>query len=427
MAQILLSPAGSGKTSRAIARIRELPPLTPVRVLVSGQMQALAFRRRMAQAGGALGVEVQTFYGLYADVLTLSEDMEPLPRLPSLVRRRLIHHLTTQLSNSGQLSYYAPLQSAPGFSRLLAGLFEEFKRARIFPEEIVAATAHREPRLAELTQLYAAYQSWLIDNAWMDAEGQGWLAAIALENDPALLSTLKLLVVDGFDEFNLTQLEVLRLLTSRAAETIITLTSDIEHPGRLAHRRFARAYAALTERLDIHILSTSHLPVFASPSLVHLEASLFETDFTPQPTNRAVEFLEAQNRAAEAREALRWLKARIVREGASSSDTAIVARDVTPYRPFLEEVAAEFGMPLRFASSAPLGANPAIAALLNLLTLPLASVDWSPQALLDALNSPYFDWTACGLRRGDADRLGDAARAGARQIRVEYTPCPHSA
>ncbi len=67
-------------------------------------------------------------------------------------------------------------------------------------------------------------------------------------------------------------------------------------------------------------------------------------------------------------------------------------------------------MPLRFASGTPLRSNPAIAALLNLLTLPLASVNWSPRALLDALTSPYFDWATCGLLPDSADRLGDVAR-----------------
>ncbi|OQY16366.1 MAG: hypothetical protein B6I35_15960 [Anaerolineaceae bacterium 4572_32.2] len=271
--------------------------------------------------------------------------------MPAPVRRRLIRRLTTQLCDAGQLSYYAPLRGSPGFSRLLVGLFEELERGRVFPGDLVAATAGQEPRLAELAHLYAAYQTWLGDNNWTDAEGQGWLAARALENDPALLSDLALLIVDGLDEFNPTQLAVLRLLADRAAEIIITLTGDPDRPNWVAHRRFARARAALSQ-------------------------------------------------------------ARIVREGAALSDVAVIARNVTPYRPFLEETGAEFGMPLRFASGAPLRANPAIAALLNLLALPLPAVDWSPRALLDALTSPYFDWGDCGLLPGDADRLGDAARTG---------------
>jgi hypothetical protein len=70
---------------------------------------------------------------------------------------------------------------------------------------------------------------------------------------------------------------------------------------------------------------------------------------------------------------------------------------MVPYRPFLEEVAAEFGVPLRFVAGADLRSNPAIAALLTLLILPLEPVDWSPRALLDLLSSPYFDWATCGL------------------------------
>lgn len=436
MVEILLSPAGSGKTAHAIARIRALPPLSPVRVLVPDQIKAAAFRRRLAQAGGALGVEIGTFHRFYADVLTLtggsgaSSQTEPecgLARLPSPVRYRLIRRLVAQLYDAGQLPYYAPLRAAPGFGRLLSSLFDELKRARVFPENLVSATANSEPRLAELARVYAAYQSWLLDTGWADAEGQGWLAAIALEGDPALLSDLSLLVVDGFDEFNPTQLEVLRLLTGRAAATLITLTSGTStglsaSPDRLSHRRFTRARAALTETLNVeptplsdNLLVPSSPPPPVSPSpppLVHLERSLFEPNPTPLPAGDAVTFLEAQSRAAEAREALRWLKARIVRDSVPLQEVAIVARDVTPYRPFLHEVAAEFGMPLRFASGTHLKTNPAIAALLNLLTLPLAPVNWSPRALLDALTSPYFDWATCGLFPDSADRLGDVAREG---------------
>ncbi|HET89940.1 MAG TPA: hypothetical protein ENN99_04250 [Chloroflexi bacterium] len=424
--RILLAPAGGGKTAHVIARIRALPPLSPVCVLVPDQIKAAAFRRRLARAGGAMGVEVQTFYGLYADVLAVSgssadvppSDSPPMARLTPALRYRLIRHLVARLCDDGALVYYAPLRTAPGFGRLLTGLFEELKRARVFPEALLSATADCEPRLAELARLYDAYQAWLINHHWVDAEGQGWLAAIALEQNPALLSDLALLVADGFDEFNPTQLDVLRLLADRADETVVTLLGDPHRPHRLAHRRFARARAALAQALGVEPIPCPppDAPSVSLPpaSLVHLEAHLFEPNAVPLYADNAITFIEAQNRAAEAREALRWLKSQVVRDGAPLSDVAVVARDVTPYRLFLEEAAAEFGMPLRFAAGAPLHANPAIAALLNVLTLPLPAVDWSPRALLDALTSPYFDWTAddAPLDAVSADRLGDVARAG---------------
>ncbi|MCP4536751.1 MAG: hypothetical protein GY832_06360 [Chloroflexi bacterium] len=426
--KILLAPAGGGKTAHAIERIRALPPLSSIRVLVPDQMEAAAFRRRLAQSGGALGTEVQTFYKLYADVLTLAggtaappqaEPEQGMARLLPSVRYRLIQHITGTLCDAGQLAYYAPLRHSAGFARLLGGLFGELKRARVFPEDLEQALAGHKPRLVELARIYTAYQSWLIDTGWVDTEGQGWLAAIALEQDPSLLSNLSLLVVDGFDEFNPTQLYLLRLLANRAATTIVTLTGDPQNPDRLAHRRLARARAALAHALDVEPTSLSNkrqednplVPLSPCP-LAHIEAKLFEPSPPSILADETVTFIEAQNRASEAREALRWLKARLVRDGVPLSGIAIVARDVLPYRSFLEQVAAEFGMPLRFASGADLRANPAIAALLNLLTLSLKSVDWSPQALIDALTSPYFDWTDCGLQSNDAGYLYDVARAG---------------
>lgn len=437
--QILVASAGSGKTAHAIGRVQSVArrrlPLSPMRVIAPDRLKAKAFRRRLAWAGGCIGVEVQTFYDLYADILTLAQTPDaPAPvRLPPTVRRRLIYQLTARLIDAGQAVYYAPLRAAPGFARLLADLFEELKRARIFPEALAAALtgdAGVEPRMAELAQLYAAYQAHLIEAGWADTEGQGWLAAIALEEDAALLADLALLVVDGFDEFNPTQLAVLHLLAGRSAETLVTLTGDLQRPDRLAHRRLARARAALVEALDVEptpLIPTS--PHLASPSpLAHLEANLFEPHAAPFPARDAVidaaqdgvAFLEAQNRAAEAREALRWLKARVVRDGIAVSDVALVARDVTVYRPFLEETADEFGLPLDFAAGAPLRDNPAIAALLNALTLPLPAVNWAVRPLLDVLTSPYIDWSGLDLPLGQdeadfgalVDRLSDAARAG---------------
>jgi ATP-dependent helicase/DNAse subunit B len=419
--RLLVAPAGYGKTAHVIDAIRALPPLAHVRVLLPDQIQAAAFRRRLADAGGSLGVEVQTFYGLYTDVLTLSGGALSIPqarpgralaRLTSSTRLRLIQYIAETLCDAGQLAYYSSLSHSPGFARMLGDLFGELKRARVFPEALELAMAESEPRLSELTRLYAAYQEWLLETGWVDADGQGWLAAIALEQNSALLSDLSLLVVDGFDEFNPTQLHLLRLLVDRAAETIVTLIGDLQNPDRLAHRRLARARVALSEALGLRPLSLSARATSTTPSLVHVEANLFEPNPTPIPVSDEVAFLETQNRAAEAREALRWLKARLVRERVRLSDVAIVARDIGPYRPFLEEAAAEFGMPLRFASGVGLRTNPCVAALLNLLTVPLGSNDWSPRNLLDLLTSPYLDWSGCGLMPGDADRLYDVARAG---------------
>jgi ATP-dependent helicase/DNAse subunit B len=439
--QLLLAPARGGKTAHAISRIRGLhgsAPLAPVWVVLPNFPQVTGFRRRLAQAGGALGVEAGTFYRLYADVLSRAGMLAP--RLFDPVQHRLLRAIVDRFCAEGHLCHYAPLRDKPGFVRALRTLVQELKRARVHRDAFAAGVADQPPRLAELAAIYAAYQDWLVTSGWTDAEGQGWLAAQALERDPALYADLALLVVDGFDEFNPTQLEVLRLLAGRATETIITLTGDPaplppyrgDGGARPAHRRFARALSMLTTALDSFLhppfsilpppfsmspplpLSPAPPPPLSPspPPLVHLEANLFEPNAAQCPADGAVAFVEAQDRRQEVRAALRWLKARIVQDGMAPHEVALLARDLDPYLPFLEETAAEFGLPLHLAAGADLLSNPAVAALLSLLSLP--ALDWPRRPLVEALASPYFDWSAILEESGVGlgARLDAVARAG---------------
>jgi ATP-dependent helicase/nuclease subunit B len=418
---ILSAPAGQGKTHHCLARIQKMraaDPLAPIWVILPNQAQVVAFRRRLAEEGGALGVQLGTFYTFYTEIL--AQAGRPIPRLLDPVQHRLLRTIVDQLCADGLLRHYAPLRDKPGFSRLLRDLIRELKRARIHRDDFATAVAHGEERLTELAAVYAEYQDWLVQADWMDAEGQGWLAALALEERSLLCCDLRLLIVDGFDEFNPTQLEVLRLLADRAAETIVTLTGDTStglsagtFRTRIAHRRFARALAAITTALNVEPepLTPPH-SAFCDP-LAHLEASLFRPSPHKCPADGAIAFIEAQNRSQEVRAALRWIKACLVRDGMAAHEVAIIARDMAPYRPFLQETAAEFGLPLRLAEGADLLTNPAVAALLSLLSLPV--LDWPRRQVVGAWRNPYFDWSGAGadsIGDGDADRLDAAARAG---------------
>jgi ATP-dependent helicase/nuclease subunit B len=408
---LLLAPTGRGKTAYALNRIRAVraeDPLAPVWVILPNQIQVRAFGQRLGATGGALGVELGTFYRLYAELLARSG--QPTARLPDSVLHRLLLRLVNRLAEDGTLRHYAPLRGRPGFALLLRGLFQELKRARIQREAFETAIGDGPPRLTELATLYAAYQDWLIRSDWMDDEGQGWLAALALEHEPALVADLRLLVVDGFDEFNPTQLAVLALLAARAAETVVTLTGDPTCGDRIAHRRFCRARQAVEQALHLELHTLPAQSIRSVHSLFHLESALFQPNADRLPAEGAVACLEAQNRAAEVRAALRWLKALLVREGYRLDEVALLARNLEPYRPHLDEVAAEFGLPLHLAGGQPLVTNPAVAALLNLLALP--ATHWPRRALLDALACPYFDWSAAGISPEDVRGLGAAARAG---------------
>jgi ATP-dependent helicase/nuclease subunit B len=457
---LLLAPAGHGKTEHLIQRIRRLlaeEPLAPVIVIVPNTIQAAGFRQRLGTAGGALGVEVHTFHTLYAELLVQAG--HPIPLLSDPVRIRLLRAILDELYERGTLTYYATLRAKPGFIALLRNAIEELKRARIFPDDFSASVKGLGARLEEIALVYMVYQDWLQKQNWADNEGRGWLAAIALESNPGLGADTRFLAVSGFDEFNPTQLAVLSLLAKRAKQTLITLTGDTrsENPQRAAHHRFHRAQEAITSNLSIEPEAMDSASML-SPAIANVEATLFEPVLASSMSLRGgsrreasrsrrsnlpiskdvsveeeiassltepalsaveavaprndIEFIEAQTRAVEVRSALRWIKARSVRDGMKLNEVAVLARDLEPYRPFLEEIAAEFGIPLRIMGGGPLIENPAVAALLNLLSLPVN--DWKRRAVLDSWRSPYFDFSELGIdsREASAAALDEISRAG---------------
>jgi len=411
---LLLAPAAHGKTARVIERIRAVrasDPLSPIAVVLPNSLQVATFQNRLATQGGALGVSLFTFYRLYAELLARAG--QPLPQLDGPAQSRLIRALAVDLITRGALNYFTPLRDKPGFAAALREVFEELKRARILPEDFAKASRGLGPRLEELATIYSAYQHWLQEKNWADPEGLGWLAALALEKNPGLGSDLRLLIVDGFDEFNPTQLAVLNYLAPRARETVLTLTGDPQR-NRLAHRRFHRAEKQLAALAPEISPLADHAP---TTQLTYLESQLFEpptsniqlltSNLQPQIT-----FLQAQTRAVEARAALRWIKQRVVADNYALADVAIVARSLDPYRSFLAETAREFGLPLRIVGGTPLAENPAIASLLALLALPIEPQAWRPRSVLAALRSLYFDWSTIGLDPAHIATLDSVARLG---------------
>ena len=159
---------------------------------------------------------------------------------------------------------------------------------------------------------------------------------------------------------------------------------SIDENSRPAFRRFARALHAVSQSLN---LTPEPLPEQISspftPALAHLERRLFAPQAAPLDADNettAVTLVETQNRTEEVRAALRWLKARLVRDSMAPSEVALIARSLTPYRPFIEETAAEFGLTLYLREGLNLTANPAITALMTLLALPLQNHpdgDWA--------------------------------------------------
>jgi len=407
---LLVSPPATGKTTECIRRVQGVlreRSLSTLWVVVPDRLQAVAFRHRLAVAGGAIAAQVGTFGDLYREILHRAG--QPVPLLSGPVLLRLVRAAVRDVQNQGSLVHYAPIADKPGFIHALRDRFAELKRAQVQPETLLAQVASQGRDLHELAQIYTAYQTRLQKLGWADPEGLNWLAVEALQKNPSLVSDWALLVVDGFDDFNGSQISVLQLLGETLPQVLITLPGTFEMERR-AHRRFRRSLNTLTSALHVKIESLTETPYLPAP-LTHLEQGLFEAASSPMAEAAGhVELLEARSPQEEVREALRWTKARIVRSKVLSSDCAILTPDLDLYRPHLQAAALEFGLTLRFSRGESLESAPGTVALLDLLELPLRSF---PRRLtLEAIRTPYLDLAAFGLTPRDADTLDAVSRYG---------------
>ncbi len=429
--RILLAPPARGKTALCLQTVREAlqgAPLAPVWVVAADYRQVLDYRRRLAALGGGLGVHIVTFGDLCREVAERAGQRKPIT--PPALAHRLVQ---AAIERAG-LAYYAGLRGLPGFTLTVEAAIGELKRALVAPDRIRAFNAGSTEKnrdqagvsqgeaLGDLAGIYICYKEVLEKIGWIDGEGAAWEAIRLLDECPSLFGDCPLLVVDGFDGFNPAQRGVLKRLAGQVGEMVVTLPGPVAGTAvvdrhcqpafslRPVQRGFAPALMELLEDLEAEVAplgNISHLP----GALAYLEANLFEPGRPPYPEkSRQVALLEAPSPVEEAREALRFLKACIVRDRVPPGECAILAPDPDVYFPHLRAVAVEFGLPVSFTQSRLLTEAPAISALLNLLALD--PLDYPRRQVLEALRAPFFDLQPFGLSRKEADVLDLVSRKG---------------
>ncbi len=405
--ELLIAPPATGKTETCIQRIRTVlagQPLAQVWVIVPDTLQVAAFRRRLAASGGAIGARVGRFEELYRHILESTGRYIPTASSPLL--HRLVQEEVDEAVRIGQLVYYSTLQNAPGFILALRDSFSELKRALILPEKFLEFTQNRPPAERELAWLYSRYQARLNKLNLADQEGLSWLAVQALEKQPETVNPIRLLILDGFDSFTGAQRQALQHLAGQVENLLITFPGEIDS-GRPAHRRFMPVIETLRKELSPNILSLSGAAVLPT-DIQYLEKNIFEPGTIAPEKALNTTMLEARAPADEAREALRWIKARVVRDGVRLTDCVVFTPDPDIYNPLLRSAAAEFGVPVVFFQANPLRESPVVSALLALLNLPLQN--FKSRALFNCLRSPYFDFSLTIQAVDALENISQAAR-----------------
>lgn len=415
--RMVLARVGAGKTEavqEAIAAVKRRDPMAKVWVLLASDRQITAFRHRlMAREPDRhvyVNIEFFSFYNLYSHLLTKAG--RPQRCLDESARYGLIRAVCA----AEDLRVYRRIAHTSGFIRIMAEFIYELKQNLIFPEALFNAASSDKER--ELALIYAGYQRLLQQHNLVDREGQGWLALEALGDLPHLGSDIGLLLVDGYDQFNVLQAELLAQLGARTGEALVTLTSV---PGReeTIGRRFTRAQQRLR---DVHArqgvpLEEEERQGYSDtrhPMLRHLSQHIFlprAPVYEPHPSTSsplngegelreaaagyrqqgevspAIHLLEVPDMPREVGAMLRRVKALLL-DGCPPDDILIALRDWTAYGDYFAAQGRMYDLPLALHYGEPLAQNPAVVALMDLLALHAA--DFRRRELLDVLRSPYF-------------------------------------
>ena len=389
--RILLAPGGADKTDAAlrhVARVARDTPFAKIWTLLPSKRQEDAFRGRLATTGSEQAVyfhiESFNFYELYQRVLNTAG--YPYRHIGENTRLQILHDIVSAERQS--LRYFSPIADKPGFVPTVADLIVELKQNHVSPHNL--ARAAQSEKDLDLARIYVAYQHFLKQRDLADREGQGWLAVRVLKQDPSLLADLRLLIVDGFDQFTPVQSQLLAALSNRADETTLTLTTVTGREQTIG-RRFARTLQTMQDAFEgdatVDVLAAPN-DSSRHPDLRNLIDGIFQEDWKAPVSSGGVSFIETPAIVDEVREALRDVK-RLLHGGVTPDDILIVVRDWERYHAHFVALSPQLDTPLAYQFGSPLAEAPVIKALLEALTL--HETDFRRRDLLDALRSPYFD------------------------------------
>lgn len=358
-------------------------PTHPVQVLLPDAESIVQWQQRL---GGHAGVQAQQFYDLARTVLDRAA--VPVGRLNGDGAAALIRHLLDVMKGSGELTTFSAVAGTPGFARALLEWVREMHTQEIAPEQVQAeADRTGSPRDGQLARFYHHYHDFLNRHHLQDTDGLLALAADALTDDPALLASVSLLLVLGFDQFSPVQLRLLRAAAESVDRAAIYLTwDDARPPDSRALSRLSRTREAL---LPFARPATEPVPDPPEPAsaLQEVRRRLFEPSqaYVSLPADDASwQAVAAAAREGEVRRALADIK-RLLLDGVPPGHVALLAPHPDRYAACVSATAREFGVPV--SAGRKLGESSVIQALLNLLSLPRS---FPRRETLDALHSPYL-------------------------------------
>ncbi len=403
---LIEGPPNSGRTGVVLAHLRAALPRDPV-LVVPTLDDADRFELELCSEGAAvLGPSIRTFERLFDDVSRVTG----APVAPPLSAAQELYVVRTAVGRS-RLRILRRSARRPGFASALAALFDEIQAACLDPSS-VEESARRSGDGDYLSELASVYREYV---EVRDRLGFGSFhtaaagATAALRARPDSWGDRPVLVY-GFDDLTVEQLE---LLSALAATAPVTVAVTYEDRAALAAR--ARLRQELVERGARVEETLSTDPANTdSEVLYHLERAFLADRPERRPMDPGLVLMEAAGERGQVEQIAAEI-ARLLDDGTAPDRIAIVLRDPDREGPLYESVLAACGIPVAAEARIPLARTAVGRGLVGLLRV--AVLSGTAEDVLAFVRAPGVashpsaDWLERAIRRRRLRSATDALEA----------------
>lgn len=344
--------AGSGKTTALLERIAAQVKCGGRRqILIVPELASHDYERMLAKATdnrGAESAEVLTFRRVANRVFSEAGGLADQSLTPA--GRLMVLYEAVQRTSS-QLCRYQGAGRRPEVLKDLLGVVDELKCASVAPEDLLRASEDAEGmlrgKLTDLAQISMVYQS-ITEEELPDPRDE--LTRVWERLPQTTLFDEADVYLDGFDNFNRQELDILTWMMGHGVPLVVTLTGDIRQPElfpecmhAMARLRSAASRAGKTVELRDFGACRMEKP----QDLAVLEQYALQSQRKSVPSDQSSVFLHgAGDRYSECEYAAAYIRKTMRETGARRRDFVVTARDFAPYAAMLELVFAQYDIPV---------------------------------------------------------------------------------
>lgn len=401
--ELLLGPYRSGKTAYLVERVIDfcqsktnllansivVVPSRRYQMLFETRItEALTKRRSDSEVCGLAGLRINTFHEFCRTMLGGLALRYKI--LPDAIRPALIAQIITDMQNRGELQHLVATSDHIGIHQPVLQLIDEFQSALLLAEDILAKLSGAPPspiqsRCMELASIYRNYCRALANRGFIDQKQSAYKLIESCAGNKIDNFKLDAFVIDGFDRFSRLQLQVFSEIAKYASQTLLSFDMQIE--DNIVAQEYLWKESSYDALMQI-FAGISHIKWF--------NASANKQIATVRKFKAMDSFLEMQEIAGSIKEAT---AGHIV----EPENVLVIMRNVGSYASAIKSAFDNAGVPYFLDNAVALVSLPMVQQILDLSRL--AKDDFMPAAVINCLQSPYFNLGLLGISREDVNLL----------------------